>query len=516
MSIAYHQGRMKYRPKTKPFPHQARATLEAARARNYGIFMEPRLGKSKAALDYCGILAMKGEVRKVLILAPRIALNVWQSELQKHFPFPAFIETFDEYWATDKYTGANVQTLEGVVFPTPQFFLAGREETFVARKIVAGNKFIIPYRQSHADKGLDFRYYRPKQDELEEWNPDVVILDESHQYKRPGGRGAQDAWRLIRRLRVSNDTSSSSGLHTPYVLLLSGTPNPKGWRDLFAQFRIMDETIFGTNAGAFDRRHVVYGHGKRKYTILQYRGEKTILKKVRRHSISVSAEEAGLQGVREWNPIKVKLPAKAMTAYMQMAKEFVTEVEDGIITAKNAGVMRLRLLQITGGFTTEGKKIHGSKVDAVRDWCLLLQEQEQPYIVGARFTPEVHAVAETVSKFSRIEIVEGATRKTRDLAIKDFQRGRLDALVFQVQSGSAAIELARASEMVYYSLPDGWVDFKQFGDRILGPHQKNPVRYTPILASGTLDRSVVRALMRKEDYHATLMKSPERFLAGLI
>jgi hypothetical protein len=42
------------------------------------------------------------------------------------------------------------------------------------------------------------------------------------------------------------------------------------------------------------------------------------------------------------------------------------------------------------------------------------------------------------------------------------------------------------------------------------------VRYTPILAQGTLDKSVVRALQRKEDWHGVMMKDPTRFLRGLI
>ena len=476
---------MKYVPKTKPFKHQARATIAAVKARNFGIFMEPRLGKSKAALDYVGILALKGECRRVLILAPRIALNVWERELQKHFPYPCTVETFDEEWELiDKvYAGSP---------PEVAFFLAGREETWRATR--RGKKLV----------------HSPKQRILEEWRPDAIIFDESHQYKRPGGRGAQDAWRFVRRLRTSRRDRQ------PYVLLLSGTPNPKGWRDLFAQFRLMDETIFGTSAGAFDERHVVYGHGKRRYTILKYRNEERILKRVRAHSISVSARDAGLQGVREWNPIKVELPARAMTAYLQMAKDFMTEVDGELITAKNIGVMRLRLLQITGGFTTEGKTIHREKVEAVRAYCELLQEQGEPYIVGCRFTSEVHATLEALGKFSRVEVVHGETRRNRDLAIKAFQRGTLDGLVFQVQSGSAAIELSRAAELVFYSFPDGWVEFKQFGDRVLGPNQHRPVRYTPILAQGTLDKSVVRALQRKEDWHGVMMKDPTRFLRGLI
>jgi SNF2 family DNA or RNA helicase len=100
--------------------------------------------------------------------------------------------------------------------------------------------------------------------------------------------------------------------------------------------------------------------------------------------------------------------------------------------------------------------------------------------------------------------------------VAQFQRGRLDTLVFQVQAGAAAIELSRAAEVVMYSLPDGWVEFKQFMDRVMGPNQKRPVRNTAILARGTLDRSVIRGLIKKEDWHNTLMDNPEDFLKGLL
>ena len=125
---------LKYKPKTKPFKHQARATIRAVKARNYAIFFEPRLGKSKAALDYAGILALAGHIQRVLILGPRITLEVWERQLEQHYPFPYYAETFDEYWDSGQdYMGTTLKFPNGVVIDMPQFFLAGREETMVKR-----------------------------------------------------------------------------------------------------------------------------------------------------------------------------------------------------------------------------------------------------------------------------------------------------------------------------------------------------------------------------------------------
>jgi hypothetical protein len=168
----------KYTPKTKPFPHQARASIRAARKKNYAVFFEPRLGKTKAALDAVGMLSMRYPGLKVCVLCPAIAKEVWADQIEQHFPHMALIETFDEEW-----------TSAGNTDYITHFFIAGREETF-RRTRVKGKK----------------RYLRPKQETIEEWNPDLIIIDESHEYQRPGGVAAQDCWKLVRRLRARKKT----------------------------------------------------------------------------------------------------------------------------------------------------------------------------------------------------------------------------------------------------------------------------------------------------------------------
>jgi hypothetical protein len=477
---------VKYQPKTRPFPHQARATLRAVRARNHAVYFEPRLGKSKVALDYAGILALKGEVKRVLILAPRIALEVWEGQIKQHFPYPAFCENFDEEWHyVDKiYAGSP---------PEVKFFLASREEVFRRTKV----------------RG---KYQRPKQKILERWQPDVIVVDESHEYKRPGAVGAQDLWRLVTRLR------SRSKNKMPFVLLLSGTPNPKGWRDLFSQFRIMDPSIFGTAVADFDEEHVVY-HPRQQWRVMGYRREKTIERKVRAHSVAVNAEAAGLANVQFFEKISVELPGKVIKWYLELAEEFIVEWEEGVISAANAGVKRLRLLQLCGGFTTSGQQVHAAKVQALKSYLALLFEQGESVVVYSRFTPEVNAcfqVAQDVG-FRAYRVDGTIPRRDRAVATAALaQRPRTPtAIAFQHQAGSRAIELVGAAETVYYSPPDGWVDYFQTLKRTQGPNQPRPVRYTHLVARGTVDQSVIRSLQAREDGHAELMQNPRRYLTGL-
>jgi hypothetical protein len=459
------------------------------------VFFEPRLGKSKTALDYVGILALKGELRRVVIFGPKIALDVWEGQLHEHFAYAYTAETFTEEWSVNSRPEPHVE-----------FFLAGREETFRAER--------VQYKTRSGRTRSEL--VRRKQDEIEAWDPDAIIVDESHEYKRPGGRGAQDAWRLVSRLRLQR---RARGAHGPYVLLLSGTPSPRGWRDLFAQFRIMDPTLLGTSVGSFDEQYCVYGQGPRKYTIIRYRNLARLKRILREHSTVCSAAKAGLDGKIFFQSLRVDLPERVRAKYVEMVEDFVTEVDGELLTAKNQGVKRLRLQQVTGGFTTSGREIHREKVEELRGWLNLLRSQGEHVVVGARFSPEVRACGMVAKECGfNTAIIDGSTSSVdRVKAIRAFQTStKPSALVFQIQAGSRAIELSRAAELVFYSLPDGWVDFWQFLNRVRGPNQKRPVRVSAILARGSVDISGLASLRRKENMHGEMMRSPRRYLLGLI
>jgi Helicase conserved C-terminal domain/SNF2-related domain len=471
----------KYHPKTKPFPHQALATLRAVRHRNYALFMEPRLGKTKAALDYIGMWQTIHRTQlRVLVVCPIFAIDVWAAEIKKHYPYGYYCETVDEEWERDGD-------------PYTAFFFINREK--IARR----------YKSKEED------YVYPYVEEIEAFKPDLLIVDESHLFKRAGEVAAQVLWRMVRRQRKRRSDGR------PWVLLLTGTPNPKGWIDIFAQFRIMDQSVFGTNKAGFEEDYVTYGFGARKYTIVKYRSTKKLLRKVRDHSYSVTAAQVGMAGKQFTQALWATLPPPVRLAYNEMAEEFITEVEGESISAANQGVKRLRLLQIAGGFTTAGSQIHGAKVALLKGYLESLRDQGEHVIIYGRFSPEVDACVQTARSVGYHTMgVEGKTKLAdRRTAIETLQRSKKPvALVFQVQVGALAIELARAAEVVFYSLPDSWDLYYQARQRVLGPNQKRPVRYTHILAHRTVDKSVLEGLAKKEDWHGTLMKDPRRYLYG--
>ena len=485
------QKRVKYQPRTKPFKHQSRAVIRGVRRRNYALFFEPRLGKSKTALDITAIHALLGRVKKVLIICPSIARDVWEEQLHEHYPYEYEAETFTDEWMS------SMRDL--LAAGRTRFFIAGREETF---------------RRTRDKRG---RYQRPKQRLVEEFDPDLIIIDESHEAQRPGGVFAQDCWRLVERLRRTRAarTSSNDKLQ-PWVLLLSGTPNPKGWRPLFAQFRIMDSSLWGTSVGAWDERHVVYGHGRRRWTILRYNNVRRLEDTLRRNSSTCSADEAGLANKVFLQKLRYVLPPSAARMYLDMVDEFVAEWEEGVLTAKNAGVKRIRLLQILGGFTTDGAQLHDSGVSAVASYARVLYEQGESIVVYSRFTPEVIALTDALSHigFQTWRVDGDTSRDDRRSALAALKRPphAPAAISAQVQALSQAVELVGAAEVVYYGVPDGWTQYFQTSRRVMGPNQKRPVRLTFVTVPGTVHALQMRSLQKKEDWHSALMRNPRRYL----
>jgi SNF2 family DNA or RNA helicase len=74
---------------------------------------------------------------------------------------------------------------------------------------------------------------------------DLVVADESHKLKRPGGKGSLYFKRLRGRAR--------------HRLALTGTPMPHSPLDVYAQFRFLDASVFGPSFNAFKQKYAVMG-----------------------------------------------------------------------------------------------------------------------------------------------------------------------------------------------------------------------------------------------------------------
>jgi SNF2 family DNA or RNA helicase len=468
-----------YHPKTKPYPYQAKAALRAVRQSNLAFLFDPGCGKTKAAIDAAAMQFMRGKVTRVVVVCPLMAIDVWKQQLREHMD------------------------------PEVRRLMKWR--------VINYDK--ISRRQREHPTRKKSRWVYPHVARIAAFDPDLIIFDESHRCKRASANRSQAMWRLVRQLRQSRAGNDDR----PYVYLLTGTPHPKGWIDVFSQFRIMDEGIFGTSLEDFKSLYCTYGMGPRRFTIVKYRNTHLIKQLIQENSYIISKDKALPWLPKQlWENVPVHLPLYVREMYAEMVEEMLVELEDGNeLTAKNAGVLRTRLLQITGGRTTDGRVIHDTKFAALQSILEDLYDSHQQAVVYCRFLGEV-SEAERMARsvgYRAGAITGSVGRETRTALVREFQGWGHDSsspmcLVFQVDTGSLAITLTAGSEVIFYSLPDSWDSYWQATNRVHRPGQNHKVRYRHLIAPGTVDVSILRALRGKSDMHSELMGNPREFLFG--
>jgi len=448
---------MRYRFKTKPYKHQREALIRALDQGHYGALWEPRTGKTKFIVDWSSILWMQGKVKRVLIICPLSVVGVWEDEYETHCPIKYRFLTLDK-----------------------------RDKTLTSSKTRL-TVLVVNY---------DLAWRRAKL--IRDFRPHMVVVDESHRIKKPSARRSQ----FVRSFRK-----------VPYRAILTGTPTPKSYLDIYGQWVFLNERQFGTSIAEFKDRYIRFG-GYMGYQIKGYRHFEELKSKIDEDAEVVLRKDVFDVPDELFQRIPVELEPQAWEQYYKMAYELFLELRDGDTSdAKNVAVKMLRLQQITGGWikSDEGNihQISAAKIGVLRDRLEDLWEANEPVVVFARFKPELDAITALGARFKVPTYVVrgGVGREERDQARRKFQASKNRALFLgQIQASGLGIPLHRSHEVIFYSVTLAYDDYKQALDRIQGGEQQSDsVRYQTLVASGTVDLNIYENLKRKEDTQSLLM-----------
>ena len=433
--------------KTAPWRHQVIAYWWAHDLRNAMLALDMGTGKSKVVVD----LARNLEVSRVLILCPLSVVSVWPGQFSIHADKDSrhVIALDDGYTVKDK--AKEVAT--------------AHERTYSCAIIT---NYESAWREPLSDVLLGI-----------EW--DLVVLDESHRIKAPGGKAS----RFVCKLKAA------------HKLCLTGTPMPHSPLDLYAQFRFLDPGVLGTSFVNFRARYAIMG-GYENHQIIGYSNQDELAQKFDSLAFRVRAED--VLDLPEVQHIErtCTLSKEARRVYDDLKTEMIAGVRSGVVTASNALVKLLRLQQITSGFINDDEhsmvELDTSKRDLLADIMEDLPLTE-PIVVFGKFHHDLDMVSEVSEKQGR-RYGEVSGRR-RDL--KEWQLGSLDVLGVQIQSGGVGIDLSRARYGIYVSVGYSLGDYQQSLARLHRPGQTRPVVFYHLIATNTIDREVYRALEDKHD-----------------
>jgi SNF2 family DNA or RNA helicase len=326
---------------------------------------------------------------------------------------------------------------------------------------------------------------------------DVIIYDECHRLKSPSA--TVSSW-AARMRRLAHGRWS-----------LSGTPLAHSPLDAYGVFRALDPGIFGTSFSAFRARYAVMG-GFQNRQVLRYQNIDDFRRRFRSVTLSQDSDVLSLPPEQDIE-IPITLSSRVLAAYRHLRDEFVMELQGGEqMSAPNALTRMLRLQQITSGFVQETggetfEILHAEKRDALAEFLSDLAEDE-PVVVFCRFRHDlesIHAAAKTARRRS-MEL----SGSRRELERWQEDPGGGAVLAVQIQSGSEGIDLTRAAYGVFFSLGFSLAQYVQARARLVRPtgdasRAPRPVSFYHLIATGTIDRIVYRALASRRDVIETII-----------
>lgn len=414
-------------------------------------------GKTLTSIAAAGRGYLSGKVKRLIILCPSSVMSVWPMEFDKYADFPF-----------------ECKVLEGT-----------RE-----KRIKQLNSFET--EESLKVAVINFESSWRLLDELLSWNADMIIADEAQRIK-------------------GHNTSQSKAAHklgdkAKYKLALTGTPIQNSPLDFWSIYRFIDKTVFGTSFYAFKNKYAVMG-GYGNYQIVSYKNLDELTQKAHSIAFRVTKKEA-LDLPEEIDELLyIDLEAKARKIYESVRIESYAEIENGEVTAANILTKLLRLQQITGGFlkTDDGieTKVSTAKLDILKDKLDDLLSENKKAVIFAKFTSEIRTIEALIKDCLKVNyiIISGETPiKQRGDIIKSFQEDeQIKICIAQLQTAGVGITLHSADTAVFYSLDYNYANFEQAKSRIHRIGQKNNCTYIYLIAKGTIDEKIMKALGKKED-----------------
>ena len=137
-----------------------------------------------------------------------------------------------------------------------------------------------------------------------------------------------------------------------------------------------------------------------------------------------------------------------------------------------------------------------AKLPYVLDFLNDLLEEEEKVVVFAHHRDVIDAIVKAGE--NRVALVGGMTEKQKDAAVQAFQNGPARVFVGQIVAAGTGLTLTAARTVLFAELD--WVpgNVTQAEDRCHRIGQKDTVRVFHLVAEGSIDARIVRAIVDKQ------------------
>lgn len=320
---------------------------------------------------------------------------------------------------------------------------------------------------------------------------DIIIIDESSRLKNFKSKTTKKILEVCKtiskRILLSATPAPNNDMELWAQALLSGAPIPNNFFSYRSKyFHISKQLYFGSN------------------TIKQY--DITPMKKKELYgTISCVINEVKKDECLDLPPITNIIRTAGLNTdefkyYSQMKKDLVAEIGDDIVSATTALAKIMKLRQITSGFMIGEKVLQiTEKPTKLEILSGILEELgERQVIVWLNFNEEQNMVQKMLEKEKiSYSTLYGATDDRRS-NIDDFKSGKTRILLASPQSAAHGLTLVNSADMIFFSMTYSYELYHQACNRTHRPGQKNPCTNYHIIAKGTVDEDILKAVQEKK------------------
>ena len=464
--------------KYQPHDYQSYATEFILAHPIAAILLQMGLGKSVITLTAIRELLDKGEVRKVLVIAPlRVARDTWPEEIRK----------WDHLW------GISYAVAVGSPEERRTALAAGAQITLI-------NRENVPWLVQLLGKRFDY---------------DMVVIDELSSFRNWQAK----RFRALMAVRPL----------VKRIVGLTGTPSPNGYMDLFAEYRLLDMgERLGRFIGRFREAYFVpdrWGNGQVYTWKLRPGADEAIREKIRDITVSMKSVDHLKMPECVMNQITVHMNDRERKQYETLKEELFLRVitknaslnlcgpkgfqgatgkppEEITIDAKNASALCGKLCQLANGavYSDDGKvaRIHDRKLDALED--LIESANGNPLLVAYWFQHDLWRMKE---RFPDLRVL----RSSED--IRDWNAGKIPVAAIHPASAGHGLNLqAGGSTIVWFGLTWSLELYQQTNARLWRQGQQAETVVIHHLVTGdTVDEQILQALEKKDRSQESLINA---------
>ena len=309
--------------------------------------------------------------------------------------------------------------------------------------------------------------------DLARW--DLVICDEAHSmgaFPKPSQRAD-----LVRQLLKK---------YSPKVILLSGTPTPESYSQMYHQVYGIQNNPFAefTNFYRFCDKYVDVKEKKLNGLYIKdySHGRESILDAMRPYTINYTQREAGFISNVTEQVLEVELKESTYKLINKLKRDLVIEGRDEVILADTPVKLMMKVHQLCSG-TIKFESGNSMILDTTKAEFIKTHFASSKIGIFYKFKEELNALKQVFGDSLTTELDE----------FNDSDKN----IALQIVSGREGISLRNADYLVYYNIDFSATSYWQSKDR-MKERLENNVFW--VFSKGGIEHEIYKAVTKKKDF----------------